>query len=484
MTTYTEYDLSNSFANGSVVDWSSKSLWSTGSIPNDPTALVVFQGLTGPGGTAKAYTVEIGCGESYSICTLDMAGSKLVLAGSLTLQTGVNIISDTAQLDMAGGTLSAGNLHLAGTPSVVGIIGSGTISASDYLYIQSSIISAASTDHDASGCGNFWTLCAPGKGSHATLTISGGELVNAGLLEADSGSNLVVNVGDFTNFNSGVLSGGAYEANGGTLDLHTPGVITCDDASIILNGFNCGGIDSFNAATGKYVALQSTLTTITDHGSLDLESALYVTSLALTDHGTITIDGAGACFIGTSLTVASDGSVLLSGDTPLLNDVITVKQLVDNGTITVEAGKSGKVGPDIIAASAITGTGAIQVEAGAAVELTGSVATHIDFAGGTGTVILDTPAGMTGSFVDFGAGDHITLAGAESGLFGKILSLFGLGGGSGSVTYDYSGTTSAGVLTLHEGSTTFKLAFDGDYTKSNFSVTADSHGIQIIGVAS
>jgi len=474
MTTLTEYDLSGSLANGTVMDWSDKSLWALGSIPNDPTALVVFQGLTDSSGDVKSYTVEIKCGESFDICTLDMAGSKLQLAGTLTLGTGVNVISDTAEVDMAGGTLNAGYLHLAGTPSVHGLIGTGTIAASDYLYIQSSIISSGGT---ASSCRS---ICSPSQTNGSTLTVTGGELVNAGLLEADSGTTFVVNVSDFTNYGSGVLSGGEYEANGGTLDLHTPGAITTDSADIILSGFNCGSIDSFNTSTGKYVALQSTLTTITAGGILDLESAPYVTSLAVTDQGSLTINGILATFAAPSLTVAAGGTVTLDGETPLLNDVITVKQLVNNGTITVEAGSAGA---DIIAATSITGTGSIVIGTGAAVELTGSVANAIQFTDGTGKVTLDTPGTMTGTIENFTAGDHITLAGSSSsGIIGSILSLFGIGGQSSPITYDYSGTASAGTLSVHEGSTSFKLAFEGDYTKSNFSVTSDSHGIEIVGV--
>src|ERR1700679_2154248 len=99
MTTYTEYDLSTSFSNGATVDWGNKSLWSYGTVPtNDPTALVVFQAMTNADGSAKSYNVDIACGESFSICTLDMAGSDLTVAGKLTLQTGVNVISDTAEV--------------------------------------------------------------------------------------------------------------------------------------------------------------------------------------------------------------------------------------------------------------------------------------------------------------------------------------------------------------------------------------------------
>jgi hypothetical protein len=476
MTTLTEYDLSGSLANGTVMDWSDKSLWALGSVPNDPTALVVFQSLTDSSGNTKSYTIEIKCGESFDVCTLDMAGSTLRLAGTLTLGTGVNVISNSAEVDLAGGTLNAGYLHLAGTPSVQGLIGTGTIAASDYLYIQSSIISSCGT---ANSCRS---PCGPSQTNGSTLTITGGELVNAGLLEANAGTTFIVAVSDFTNFCSGVLSGGAYETNSGTLDLHTPGVITTDAADIIISGFYCGSIESFDTTSGKYAALQSTLTTITSGGILDLESAPYVTNLSVTDQGSLTINGALAAFVGPGLTIAAGGSATLDGDTPFLNQVITVNHLVNNGIITVEAGSRGA---DIIAAASITGTGSIVIGAGAAAELTGSVANAIRFADGTGKLTLDTPGSMTGTIESFTAGDHITLGGSGSfGIIGSILSLFGMGGKSSPITSEYSGTASAGTLSVHEGSTTFKLAFQGDYTHANFSVTSDSHGIEIVGVGS
>lgn len=479
MTTYTEYDLSSKLANGTVMDWSNKSLWAIGSVPSDPTALVVFQALHDTSGVAKSYTVQIKCGESYDVCTLDMSGSTLQLAGALTLETGINVISDTAEVVMQGGTLKASTLHLAGTPSVHGIVGSGEINVSESLYIQSSIISTGS---GGNGCGllsllSSWFGCGPSS-SGSVLTVNGGTLVNAGLLEADQGSTLIVDVANFTNFHAGTLSGGTYESAGGTLDLKMNGLITTDAANIVLNGAGNDVINSYNSATGKYAAIQTSLTTIAAGGSLTIEDTQYCTSLSLTDSGSITVEGFGATLSAANLTIAKGGSLILDGETPLLNHVLTIKQLVNNGTITIEANSVST--PDVVTASSITGTGTIllgtettstlfgkTLHHGASVELTGSVANTIQFSDGAGTVILDQPKSMTGNFAGFTAGDRITLSGIGHAPVSGV---------------SYSGDATSGVLTLHEGSSIVKLAFEGGYTASNFSVTADSHGVEIVGV--
>lgn len=453
-----EYDLSIALADGTFIDWSSPSLWAGGQVPNDPSALVVFQPITG-----KTYFAEIASGETFAANTLDMPAHHLLLSGTLNLQNALNVTGQSAEVDLYDGTLSAASIHLAGAPYWRGIVGVGHVTVGGQLYNQSSI------DADEQ----------PGLASGTTLTVQAGTLVNSGLLEASPFATLTVSAIHFTNYSNGALSGGTYEADNGTLDLHTPGLVKIDDASLIL-GNGTSVIASYDPVSGHYDPISSTLSAITAHGRLEADATRYGTTVGLTDYGSILISGSGAEFQGPRLSVASGGTVTLSGDSSSDNVVIWVGQLSNNGTITAVAGL-GSSSPNIISAPAVTGTGTIvigpensDIEHGqtvyyyASAELTGMVSNAIKFSDGTGTVILDTPKGMTGAFQQFQAGDHIILSGVTYS----------------SVTgYDYSGSASSGTLTIHEGAASIRLAFTGDYTTADFSLSSNTHGLGIVGVA-
>lgn len=453
----TQYDLSTALANDTVIDWSSTSLWAGGKVPDNAAALVVFQPID-----AKTYFVEIGAGETFAANTLDMEAHQLRLFGTLHLHGALNITSQSSELDLFDGTLTAGTIHLAGAPFWRGITGVGHVTVSGQLYNQSSI-SAEEEPNLATG---------------TELTVHAGRLVNAGLLDAGPLATLVVSATDFTNYSGGALIGGTYQTTDGTLDLRTPDLVTIDDASLI---FDTGtGIFSYDPAGRHYVPIESTLAFVTAHGSLEIDATSYAASVGLSDYGSIAIEGAGGQFTGPRLSIAAGGTVTLGNGSTSNTVDISVGQLSNNGTMTALAGP-GAASPDIISSPAVTGSGTIVIgpqtsvfEQGktiffqAAAELTGPVSNAIKFSDGTGTVILDAPNGMTGQFQQFQAGAQIILSGISAS----------------SVTgFDYSGSTSSGVLTIHEGSSSTMLAFAGDYTTANFSLSSSPHGVDIVGVA-
>lgn len=454
-----EYDLSTTLADDTFIDWNSTSLWAGGQVPNDPSALVVFQPIAG-----KTYFAEIAGGESFTVNSLDMSAHHLELSGTLNTNR-LNVLAQSAEVDLYDGTLDAASIHLAGATYWRGITGVGHVAVAGQLYNQSSI----TADYQ------------PGLATGNTLTIQAGTLVNTGLLEASPSSTLVVSATRFTNYSNGTLSGGSYEAENGTLELHTPGLVTIDDASLILVTSGPSGIESFDPASGTYISIESTLTAIAAHGSLEIGVSTYVSANGLTDYGDILIAGVGAEFQGPRLSIASGGTVTLDGVSSSSNVVISAGQLSNNGTITALAAESATSSPDVISAPAIAGSGTIvigpqvsDIERGqtvyyqASAELTGTVANSIKFSDGTGTVMLDTPKGVTGAFQQFQAGDHIILSGVNYS----------------SVTgYDYSGGTSSGTLTIHQGAASIRLAFTGDYTTADFSLSSNPHGLGIVGVA-
>ena len=86
-----------------------------------------------------------------------------------------------------------------------------------------------------------------------------------------------------------------------------------------------------------------------------------------------------------------------SGQTLTLDGTTAVNgsgSVADNGTITVTSG-SADIGV------AVTGSGALDIDAAATLELGGTSANTVTFEGGTGTLVLDNPASFTGEIVSF-----------------------------------------------------------------------------------
>ncbi len=109
----------------------------------------------------------------------------------------------------------------------------------------------------------------------------------------------------------------------------------------------------------------------------------------------------------------------------------------------------------------ITGTGSMQIHGGSVLQLEGSaVATQkIVFQSGTDVLSLGDAAGVAAHIMDFASGDAIDLLGSVA------------------TTLSYAG----GVLTVSNGTQTVaKLQVKGSYTTANFKLTSDTHSGSLI----
>jgi hypothetical protein len=284
--------------------------------------------------------------------------------------------------------------------------------------------------------------------SGGLFSVYGGSFTNNGSITVGNGDAFRIETDTFTNVASGGWTGGTYAVGAGSvLQLANNDSVATLGANLTLSGSGAQ-IDWLNSATGALVSLNATLTLISSNGQLHLlAGSNFATSAGFGIHGLLELGG-GTLSVG-SLSIANiNGGVLGT--------------LVGYGTVNGAVWNLGLVeakGGTLKIANALTGTGALHIDAGATLELGGTaVSTETaTFAAATGVLKLDAVGATAASNVTvagFVLGDTIDLA--------KIVT---------SVSF------SNHVLTAYDGSTAVAaLTLTGSYTTANFSLAADGHG--------
>ncbi len=445
--------------NNNEVDWSNPSSWYGGVVPDSADAQVIIPTVTFTnGGGVYTSFITIESGESYAVQSVTISNNYLSLIGNLSI-SGALDLQTGSEIDLAGGTLSFGSLD------------------NDNIDLQGygQIVTTGTLDNTGS---------IAGTGNGTGLIIDAATFQNTGLIGANgdglstAASTVTVHAASDPDLVDGTLGGGGtYDASsGGILDLDLGGLITTDAATIDIekyygNGLT-GQINSFDAATGTYLSLQSTLTAIAAPGRLVIDSFNYITPNAFRIDGELTLTDSGT-FTAPVLTIDAGGTV---------DGIGTVAgAIVNNGVIESKNPEESVFAPqpgDLVLDGPISGTGTLEVGPGivsyeigirppqrsvqsATLELGGGPTTqNVLFADDTGILILDDPASFSGTITaQFPAPDE-----DEVVLDGISL---------GTVTaYDYAGDSSGGILTIDEGQTSQTLAFAGDYTTASFLLSA------------
>jgi hypothetical protein len=205
-------------------------------------------------------------------------------------------------------------------------------------------------------------------------------------------------------------------------------------------------------AQGYNLTINDAHVTLDDAGSLTLGGGLNL------EAGIFHLDG-GSLQTGLSLSIASGAT--FKGD----GTVSSAAGIVMSGNaIASDAG-----GPALDFASALTGSGNFQINAGATLEFGSSVASGatVTFEGGTGELKLDAPgsfaatiAGFTGTAADATHSDVIDLAGINE------------------TSANFHETYAGGVLTVTDGTNTAQLTFS-NFT-SSFKFASDGNGGTLI----
>jgi hypothetical protein len=106
------------------------------------------------------------------------------------------------------------------------------------------------------------------------------------------------------------------------------------------------------------------------------------------------------------------------------------------------------------------------INAGATLELTSTYPGTVTFASTTGTLKLDNSTSFAGTVAGMAGSDTLDLADINFATIG---------------TPSFSGTSTAGVLTVTDGSHTANIALLGSYIASTFTVSSDGHGGTFVG---
>lgn len=457
MTTYFEAVASDS---GKALAWDDPTIWNQGSVPDTTNDGVILNQL------GAAYTVTVKAAETYSIASLQVSGNNtLILDGSLTSAANVNVNITGGEILLDGGSLSAGHIVVGGA----GLYGIGSVTSSGSLEDQAHIVSQI-TPATPSG--------------QTTLTVSAASFYNSGLLEAGAGTTLLVETSQtngFVNFtldpttNVGTLTGGTYQVDANaTLDLKTDGEIGTLDATLIINTNYPGMVNSYSG--GQFYNLETSLDRIGPSGALIIRPGMeFALEYLLTVDGKVQI-GQNGILGAREVVVDHGGSITYSGNSATAGIDTDVPYLTDNGTITAQAAAGTSTS---LALPNILGNGSVVIgpavgNATVSVSLLGSDSADIVFSDNRGTATLGAPTQVTGTFHGFAQGDTILLQGVNYA----------------SVTdYSYSGSGTAGTLTIDEGGTAIRLAFAGDYATHDFSLSsAGTSGspevaIHLVGVA-
>ena len=107
----------------------------------------------------------------------------------------------------------------------------------------------------------------------------------------------------------------------------------------------------------------------------------------------------------------------------------------------------------------------VTVAEGAAVEIDGVSAQPVIFTGTTGTLKLDEASAFTGSISGLAGSDAIDLADVSYGA---------------NTTATFLGNTSGGTLTITNGTQTARIALQGDYLSSSWTVSNDGKGGTVV----
>ncbi len=414
----------------------------------DITAATSINGTLVANGNSSS--VELG-GQSLSVATLKLAAAGTALyvdqAGTFTTSGTGSIVdwySNGIMLSFGGGatwsntgTMAMGGVLQLGDGDLVNGTAAGTL------------INAAgaalnfTTDDAAVHQGTYYN----GFGGNIA---SGAVIINAGTLAKTGGTNTSYIYGTLT-------STGTLATTTGTLALENGGAIsgTIADGSTILFG---SGMFADGALTIGGGAAVSNSTTITTTGALTLGDS-SATAANFTNTGLYQINAAVGIATGGTAGGTFTNSGTLIGNAGTGRSLVNVG-VVNSGTIIALSGTLALTG-------SVTGTGALDIGAGATLELGSAIAStqSVVFATSTGasttgTLLLDSPASATETISGLTVADAIDFAG---------------------LTATKALVNASDQLVVYNGNTIVaKLQLAGSYLSDTFTVASDKNGGSLV----
>ncbi len=404
-------------------------------IDGDGTSVVVQNNayLYDAAGENDVLTIGEGSGSASVLVTRGGTFSYDSTAATGTLSLG-GVSGSTATLTVSAGgsfdsTLSSVNVGAAsGATGIVNVTGAGSqLLVDNYGYTTIG-------DYGELG-GSAQGTVSVTNGGYASLS-SDGEVdvgTSAGMAKIlVSGANSAVEAGPYVEIGQyGTnIAGEILVQTGGEFDTATDALL--NNGTIAVSGAN-------SLFTGRIL-------------SADPGTAVQVSSGGLIHVADVELAGVLKVSAGTVNVRA--GLYLYDGSEVVGAGAISAATIANAGLIVASGGT-------LVANSSVTGTGTMHINSGASLQLGGSVASSqtIVFEAGAHTLSLADAAGVGARILDFAAGDAVDLL------------------GSAATTLSYAG----GALTVDDGSTKVaKLAIRGSYTSANFKLASDGHGGSLI----
>ena len=461
-------------------NWNTGADWTPVGPPNADTAEAVII-------TVGTHVVSITDGQGFTAnqVTLDAADTTLEVAsgGTLTLAgtTAALVLSaGTFALDglLQGGTVEAdgATAQLGGTLDGVTWLGPLVFGPGETLTVVSGLTVETATGTspgtiDMSAGGDTLLLASGETLDNAILNFSGSD----DLADATTGGTLTLGSGFSVDGTGGTLADpDGYIVNSGTIMLGAGGTLAPGMTNSGMITIGAGGVLSGNltntgsvtiAAGGElavseiagntglitvgsggllsvsYFEADSGVVTVANGGTFSAFS--FASSQPFIDNGLLEVDGS---FSATSITIAS-GATLIGADK-------VIGGVDDRGLVEANGGV-------LDLHNAVAGTGVLQIDAGATLQLDVSDVAKVDFAAVGGALILEQPAAFFGTIDGFTTGDTIDLP---------------------NVAYDPSGTATmlaGNTLQVVANASTYDLKFDPaqSFTGDYFHVTPDGSAI-------
>jgi hypothetical protein len=463
------------------------------------------------------------------------AADVVVAGGGLVLR---GIIDNMGTMTLDGTSLISATLKVA----AVTLEGGGTIALSHGNILKSGLTGKGpgtllNVDNKITGSGSIAANVALTNLAHGVIDATDPNLVldlishvitNAGLMEASSGGELIINgskvddsaggtvqavgAGSRVSLRNGAdlvggtlktVEGGVIEAGVGfaRLDGSQPGApinnqaaVTIVDGGILeLDGIinntgmlaldSLGNLTSITLGAGGVTLLGGGKVTLTDQSSNVIGAANPVPTTLLNFDNTI----AGAGTIGdfeVVLTNAAKGTIEATGiNFPLILNT-GANTIVNAGTFAASPGSTLEIesaldnsgmllatGGTVVAQQAVTGAGSAAINTGGEIEFGAGATTNVSFgAAADGMLRLDLSSGYSGTVAGFAAGDTLDLADINFV--------------NATIGFTENQANTGGTLQVTDGVHAASIALLGQFAASSFVTAFDNHGGTAITVQS
>ena len=354
-----------------------------------------------------------------TIDTGSFGGSGIDMAGNASLTNSANAV-------ISGGLgVKAGlNEAVSGNPSGATIINAGTISGvvTGIAAYQGGVVTNAasgtiSINNGLGGSGNPTEAITAGAGREGSLTLSNAGLISAdvhtgsGVLLDDGGAISNAAGGTIIAYVAGVANsyGSATLSNAGTIEAKGSALFQVQGTATTSIGVALGASGVVTNAAGGVIsgAIGAESGTIINAGTIASSLGNAGTAVAFGNYNADVVIDPGARFIGA---VNAYGNTFVTNNTIELasaNSIGTISGIgshyTDFQTITEDAGARWQIDGTIGVAETIT------IGQGATLAIGSAVASSvaIDFAAGSGALVLSDPAQFSGTIGQIAPGDTI-----------------------------------------------------------------------------